>query len=171
MREPSPNRPIAVPPCQPTPIAPVPSSDGRTGARRKPRRVELPTADALLLTAFRMGAQGAARWSLVVDGFHNALGEEAAPYALHGIRCMLEILDGAARRRFEINPPGHPAVTASERALLTAIAALQRGRKSHADAVLSWLLPLAPRIEAAKHAFWIAAGLKGRRLMVSLPDA
>lgn len=171
MPNPTPNRP-AFPQCRPVPRPVLASSDRyeQPGRRRPERRAALPTADALVVTAFRMRAQGPERWALAVEGFRHILGEDAATYALHGIRCLLEILDGAARRPFDLNPPGHPVITPGERAVLTALAALQRGRRGHAEAVLSWLLPAAARAEAAKHAFWIAEGLKGRRLFLSLPE-
>ena len=124
------------------------------------RIAELAYAEQLLVWAARKLELGIGCPGAIAAEFERAWnGREGAWEAFEALHGLVQLLVRSGRRRFHLHPPGYPALTHDERALLALVAACQGGHDAHAGALLRWLFPVGARAAAGAYAYRLAQAL------------
>jgi hypothetical protein len=136
---------------------------GATGELAEPERMVLWALRLLL-------ADGDCR-GLIVARLGPVCGEAEAAQVASGLGGLIDSLNRYGRRTFCLRPPGCPRLAADERCLLDLLAALQRGDRARAGAILSWLVTPDGRDAVIHYGGRVADGLQvsGRLLALVTP--
>lgn len=97
--------------------------------------------EALLLDGFRLWSQSPENMPYIRRIFIGALGVQAGERATKALKMLSFLIGTHAHRTFLMYHPGKLKATADERWLLALIGATLHGQRSHAAAVVSYLLP------------------------------
>lgn len=112
--------------------------------------MELGLAERALLSAIRRYALGCIERRQISALFRYVCVETDAEMAALSVQSLLAVIALFGRRRLGLHPPGCPAVSVDEQALLAAYAAAGRGAHAELKARLAWLLRSACCIDAGK---------------------
>lgn len=97
--------------------------------------------EALLLDGFRLWSQSPDNMTYIRRIFTGALGDQSGERATKALKMLSFLIGTHAHRTFMMYHPGKLRVTADERWLLALIGATLHGQRSHASAIVSYLLP------------------------------
>ena len=98
-------------------------------------------AECLVLDGVRLWSQAPQNLDYVRRRLTDEIGAMAGERAAKAIKMLGHLIGVHARRTFYLMHPGASGVTADERALLAMIGAQLHGRRAHANALATWLLP------------------------------
>jgi len=98
-------------------------------------------AESLLLDCLRLWSQSPENYTYLCRMIAREIGAPHADRAGKAVKFLAHVLGLHARRTFYLMHPGNKGATADERALLALIGAVLHGRRGHANAIASWLLP------------------------------
>lgn len=98
--------------------------------------------ESLLLDGFRLWSQSPENMPYIRRIFIGALGVQAGERATKALKMLSFLIGTHAHRTFLMYHPGKLKATADERWLLALIGATLHGQRSHAAAVVAYLLPV-----------------------------
>jgi hypothetical protein len=97
--------------------------------------------ESLLLDSFRLWSQNPENLTYVRRRLCHEMGSAAGERAAKAMKLLGHILGLQTRRTFYLMRPGSLSVTTDERTLIAMIGAILHGRRDHANAMVTLLLP------------------------------
>lgn len=98
--------------------------------------------EALLLDGFRLSSQSPENMIYIRRKFIGVLGQQSGERATKALKMLSYLIGVHAHRTFMMYHPGKLKATTDERWLLALIGAALHGERTHATAIVSYLLPV-----------------------------
>lgn len=126
--------------------------------------------ELLLIQSLRLWARGRSNWRIITAAIRDFMGDEKAVQVLLGLRGLLECLLDRSRSILALYEVTSVRTSSQERAFLTLIAALQAGKRDHANMVATWLVLPAEQQTLVGHARLLADRLGDAGIVLDMPD-